>query len=245
MNDEMLLVGICDDSKEDCCRIEACILQEIEKLGSLCKTECRLFENGEELCSAAEKKSFDLLVIDIEMPGQNGFSLAKKLSMEQAASCIIFVSAYENFVFESQEYAPLWFVRKGMLNHDMALALQKYFTISGLGAVRCRTESGAGMMNLSPHKIIYIESAGHILTFWTVGGKVFKKYGSLKAVEQELGRFHFLRIHKSYLVNQRYIEEIGKREVRLTDGTLLELGRDRRKLLCEAMNRYEREYYGS
>ena len=75
-------------------------------------------------------------------------------------------------------------------------------------------------------------------------GKVFKQYGSLKALEEELSGHHFLRIHKSFLVNQKYMDEIGKRGVRLLDGTVLEMGRDRRKALCEARLEYERKHYG-
>ena len=63
-------------------------------------------------------------------------------------------------------------------------------------------------------------------------------------MEEELARHHFLRIHKSYLVNQRYIEEVGRQELRLTDGTILEMGRDRRKALIQEIYRYEGENDG-
>ena len=64
-------------------------------------------------------------------------------------------------------------------------------------------------------------------------------------MEEELEGCHFLRIHKNYLVNQQYIKEVGRREVYLTDQSALEMGRDRRIKVREAMLRYERERYGN
>ena len=60
-------------------------------------------------------------------------------------------------------------------------------------------------------------------------------------MEEELEGHHFLRIHKNYLVNQRYIKEVGKREVYLMDDTVLEMGRDRRAKIREAVLQYEKE----
>ena len=56
------------------------------------------------------KKHFDLVMLDIEMPGMNGFQLAKRTGTEQGTSYLIFVSAYESFVFDAQTFMPLWFV---------------------------------------------------------------------------------------------------------------------------------------
>lgn len=45
---------------------------------------------------------FDLVMLDIEMPGMNGFQLAKRIGMERGTPCLIFVSAHESFVFDAQ-----------------------------------------------------------------------------------------------------------------------------------------------
>ena len=67
---------------------------------------------------------------------------------------------------------------------------------------------------------------------------MMKQYGSLETMEEELSKYNFLRI------NPRYIADIGRQEIFLTDGTSLEMGRDRRKALLQAMHKYEGEYYG-
>ncbi len=241
MNNRTFLIGICDDERADLERVEESLRRNLEKSMEKDKlkweAECRLFQDGEALYEACQKEEYDLLFLDIEMPGVDGFQLAKRIAMGKRKCDIIFVSGYESLVFDSWQYSPLWFVRKGMLERDMRLALQKY-------AERVLAEENCGLfrgVEAAVSDIVYIESRGHLLYVKRRNGKSFEQYGSLKAFEEELTPHHFLRIHKSYLVNQRYIEEIGKREVLLTDGTALEMGRDRRKTLQEAMHRYEND----
>ena len=77
----------------------------------------------------------------------------------------------------------------------------------------------------------FVWNAQKYMPLWFVRESVLKKdmedaLESLKALEEELKAYHFLRIHKNYLVNPRYVEEVGKWEIRLTDGNVLEMGRD-------------------
>ena len=244
MDKKILLIGICDDEKEALNQIAESIKESIREMELPIHTKCRLFLNGEGMYQAIEKDAFDLLFVDIEMPGLNGFQLVKKISMRRKMPCLVFVSAYESFVFDSQEYMPLWFVRKSSLKRDMYRALYKYFEVKQPQKVCCFAQNDAKLQELYIHDIVYVESRGHAVYIQKTQGRVTKQYGSLKAFEKELAPHDFLRIHKSYLVNQEFIAEIGKKEVFLKDGSALEMGRDRRKSLCEAMARYERKHYG-
>lgn len=244
MTGDTLHIGICDDNMEDLCRIEEAVKAGVSKINVPVTVVSHLFAAGEDLYEASRQESFDLFFLDIEMPELDGFKLAKKICSGKPQACLIFVSAHDSFVFDSQEYMPFWFVRKGMLEKDMLLALQKYFEVTTIKRVHYRIKEGMGYRDLFLQDIMYIECQGHLLMIQKADGKVYKQYGSLKALAEELSGYHFLRIHKSFLVNQEYIEEIGRREVRLLDGTVLEMGRDRRKALHEAMLEYERKRHG-
>ena len=241
---EILHIGICDDNKEDLKHIEAVLRKEIGRTGISCEILCCLFLNGNEAYEACIRVHYHMFFLDIEMPDTDGFKLAKKICLSKASPYLFFVSAHESFVFDSMEYMPLRFVRKSMLERDMHLALRKYFEITASKRISYRLKEGIGHKELLINDVIYIECQGHLLIIQKRDGKVYKQYGSLKAMEEELACYKFIRIHKSYLVNQKYIEEIGRHEVRLVDGTLLEMGRDRRKFLCEEMAKYERERNG-
>lgn len=234
-------VGICDDKAEDIERMKNALqkgLKEIEQPISLLCWTCL---SGEELYKAACKESFDLLLLDIEMPGMDGFKLAEKLCRDCPATYLVFVSIHESFVFDAPEYDSLWFVRKGNLERDMSRALRKYLRVTSFMGVRYRLKEGFSFRELLINDILYIEGSGHSLSIRKTDGSLLKKYGSLKSMEEELAGCHFLRIHKNYLVNQEYIKEVGNREVYLADGNVLEMGRDRKKEIREAMIKYTRE----
>ncbi|MCM1561000.1 MAG: LytTR family DNA-binding domain-containing protein [Butyrivibrio sp.] len=218
--------------------IETSVCNNAKRVGI--SIECVLFQDGEEMYREMETGCFDLALLDIEMPGLNGFRLAKRINMNKNAPRLIFVSAYESFVFDAQAFMPLWFVRKSMLEKDMYKALQKYVELTVFRENCYQLKCGSVFIR----DIVYIECNGHLLTIRMMDGKIIKQYGSLKVMEEELTGHHFLRIHKSYLVNQRYIEDVGRQEIRLTDGTMLEMGRDRRKALIQEIYRYEGGNYG-
>ena len=237
-------VGICDDKAEDIAHIEDALRKGLLRAGQPVRLVCRRFLDGEKLYEAVQNESFDLLLIDIEMPNLDGFKLAERLCMERPSFYLIFVSAHESFVFDASEYMPLWFVRKSNLEWDLFRAVRKYLQITAFTRVNYRLKEGFGFRELPLQDIIYIECSGHSLFIKRTDGSCLKKYGSLKSMEEELAGYHFLRIHKNFLVNQEYIKEVGKREVYLTDDSVLDMGRDRKIKIREAMLQYERERYG-
>lgn len=236
-----LRVGICDDKEEDLERIRQTLQEALQTFHRPVRMHCRLFRDGEQMYQSSREELYHLFFLDIEMPDVDGFKLAERLSMDRPRARLIFVSGHESFVFDSQEYTPFWFVRKGMLEHDMQRALRKYFQVTAMERISYRLQDGLGFCEILLRDILYIECCGHTLTIFKTDGKSLKKYGSLKTMEEELAGHGFLRIHKSCLANQIYIEEVGKREVYLKNGRELEMGRDRRKAVREAMILYERE----
>lgn len=231
----ILQVAICDDKQDDLKLIETAVCDNAKRIGIPIPVECFLFQDGENMYDEMSTKRFDLVLLDIEMPGMNGFQLAKRISMDRRIPCLIFVSAYESFVFDAQTFMPLWFVRKSMLEKDMYKALQKYVELTVFKKACYQLKGGSVYIR----DIVYIECSGHLLTIQIADGKVIKQYGSLRVMEEGLSKYHFLRVHKSYLVNPRYIENIGRQEIYLINGTTLEMGRDRRKALLQAIHNYE------
>ena len=237
-------VGICDDRAEDRERIEEALKKGLKRTGHPVRLICRKFSDGESLCEAVQEEAFDLLLLDIEMPDLDRFKLAEKICMNRHSFYLIFVSAHESFVFDASEYMPLWFVRKSNLERDMFRAVRKYMQITSCVRVNYRIKEGFGFRELPLQDILYVECIGHNLFIRRTDGSCLKKYGNLKSMEEELEGHYFLRIHKNFLVNQKYIKEVGKREVYLADESVLDMGRDRRIKVREAMLQYEKECYG-
>lgn len=234
-------VGICDDKVEEIERIKDALQKSLKEIGQPVKLICQCFLSGEKLYAAARKEKFDLFLLNIELPGMDEFELAARLCRDCPTAYRVFVSIHESLVFDALEYSPLWFVRKGNLEGDMFRALRKFLQNTTFKGISYRLKEGMGFKEILVKDILYIEGSGHSLVIKQTDGSRLKKYGSLKSMEAELEGCHFLRTHKNYLVNQEYIKEVGNREVYLTDGSVLEMGRDRKKEIREAMCRYVRE----
>ncbi len=127
-----LEIGICDDSPEDLKRIQEAFRRSVKKLGEK-DISLHLYSNGKSLYKDSRNQKFSLVFLDWEMPEMDGFDLAGRLYIENPELKVVFVSNYENIVFDAYEYTPLWFVRKSMLERDMTKALQKYFNFQALG----------------------------------------------------------------------------------------------------------------
>lgn len=238
MMQEKLYFAICDDEPEALVQICDALQNTLQRLEYWKTCVLRKFTSGTALYEATVKEHFHLIFLDIEMPGLGGFKLAERLYLTAPESRLIFVSCHEDFVFDIFEYTPLAFVRKSALKKDLYRAMYQYFRSILFLRLSIRLKDGYGDKEVLIKDILYVECEGHHLTYVTVQGLSLQVYGTLKAVEEELARFDFLRVHKSYLVNQKYIESVGKREVMLAGGKCVDMGKDRKKEVQTAMIQY-------
>lgn len=238
MMQEKLCLAVCDDEPEALEQICEALRKALHRMEYQTRCVLHKFTSGMALYEAAVKERFHLIFLDVEMPNVNGFQLAEKLHLTVSDAHIVFVSAYEDFVYDVFEHAPLAFVRKSMLDYDVYRAIYQYVQRTSYLQLSVRLKDGFGDKELLIKEILYVECEGHHLTYVTVHGVVLEAYGTLKAIEAELVIYDFLRIHKSCLVNQRYVESVGKREILLVGGRRVDMGRDRRKEVQAAMLQY-------
>lgn len=239
MSGGRLKVGICDDEAQDLERMHQTLCHCMEILEEK-EFEVFLFRKAGELLEESRKHAFSLIFLDVMMPEWSGFDLASQLGLGRGETKVVFVSNHESMVFDSYDYSPLWFVRKSKLEKDMLRALQKYEQITARKKISYRIKNGFKSYDVRLDELMYIECEGHTMKIQTSDGNTYSVYGSLRPVEMELAKYGFIRIHKNYLVNLRYVKEVSKKNVRLRDGSELDMGRARRKEMEEAMSRYER-----
>ncbi|KSV58592.1 LytR/AlgR family response regulator transcription factor [Acetivibrio ethanolgignens] len=231
------VIGICDDNPEDVIRIQQEICNCLKLLGEE-NPIIIVYESGRELLENCKKQTIDLVFLDLEMPECNGFELAEQIYDFNQAIKIIFVSNHENMVFDSYEYAPLWFVRKSFMERDMLKAIQKYLQMETKVQIWCKSGEGTKDIWLYINKVLYIECSGHTLSIHMKNKECHKIYGSLKSLEEKLHTYGFVRIHKNFLVNARCVKEIGNRTVCLPDGIELDIGKNRRKEIKQLLENY-------
>lgn len=124
--ENMIKIAIVDDSI-DYIRFIYDKVDKIMKDLNYDQYEIKTFTDGIKLIESDTK--FDLLLLDIDMPTIDGFNLAKKISNNIAAldnATIIYISTYDNLVYESFKYSPLRFIRKNRINEELCEAIQAF-----------------------------------------------------------------------------------------------------------------------
>lgn len=156
----------------------------------------------------------DIVFLDIDMPEMNGFDIAKILNNIRPDITIIFVSSFDNFVFESFEYHPFRFVRKSNLKEDMDSALNAYQREIERKKDVYFFKTNEAERSVKTSDIMYFESMGHDIFIYTVDGN-FKikrerdRNMTVKFITEKFENKGFIRVHKSFLVNYRYIHTIN------------------------------------
>lgn len=156
----------------------------------------------------------DIVFLDIDMPEMNGFDIAKILNNIRPDITIIFVSSFDNFVFESFEYHPFRFVRKSNLKEDIDSALNAYQREIERKKDVYFFKTNEAERSVKTSDIMYFESMGHDIFIYTVDGN-FKikrerdRNMTVKFITEKFENKGFIRVHKSFLVNYLYIHTIN------------------------------------
>lgn len=227
--------ALCDDN----CKFTEVFEQAFSRC--LCKLEIDIelfcFTNSCDLLNELEKEQYELLFLDIEMPTVNGFELAKIVNDKGINCKIIFVSQWNDWVFDSFLYRPIGFIRKKFLMPELSIYLQEFWSRYAMDEL-IEINSIKEHFYIHTSEITYIESNRNYIIFHLEAGNTHRIRGNLKVWEEKLGSLFFVRIYSSYIVNCKYIYSIHGDSAIMDDGSKLNIRRDRMKNLKKQYSSY-------
>lgn len=238
---DRISIAVCDDDEEFIEQLESAAEQTLDAAGST--ADIYKFKDGASLLSCI--KNVELIFLDIEMPGINGFQAAREIMEKDIDVEIVFVTGHTQFVFDSFEYRPFDFVAKENLGERLDIVLNRY-----LAEYKKRKETIIGWKEelgerkaeyLLLNDILYMESQGHKLLLKTREGNVYRTRMTMNEAEESLGKFGFIRIHHGYLVNGYCIRRFGADECILDEGSRIIVSRGKKGKALEAYKRLRRE----
>lgn len=186
--------------------------------------------SGPALLQAMESDSFQIILLDIDMPGMDGIDVARRIREKNLKTHIIFVSECENRVFESFEVQPLAFVRKSNFLNDISSAVQLYMNhyAQDQRSQYIDFHTRTGILTLKSKNIRYIEGNGNYQMLYLDNQQEPVEVKMTMDLLESLARPHgFLRIHKGYLANFHYIQRIEAGKLMLDDGKELPIARSK------------------
>ena len=224
-DDEMIrkeLCGLCGGILD-----EEGVSHEITVFSSAAEVEAALYEKGEV---------YDLLLLDIVMPGMSGMEFAQALRQRRNRTSIIFVTGNEEYLLEGYSVQPVQFLLKPVSREILAGAIRTDLELNHRPKSMA-VKIGSKTVNLTLADVEYIESLNHSITIHQ-GGTERSYFYSLGEIERALPAEQFCRCHNSYIVNLDWVDSISRTAVGLRGGERIPVGRTYYKRLQSSFIRY-------
>lgn len=225
----MFNIALCDDNTQFLNLLEGKIRKECASLVPE-KLECFIgpsFGSAEDVLLYIKSNPIDVLFLDIDMPKMNGFELAKILCKEYKDTIIVFMSAYDNFVYDSFEFSPFAYLRKNCMVDELPKLLTRVIEKLLEPTKQLTLVTKEGNFSFYVKDILYFESKHNNYIVHCNNMRSYECRGTLSQVEEAVTRFSFYRIHSAFLVNIEHVDRIIDNAYVSINGKLLPLAQRR------------------
>lgn len=190
-----------------------------------------LFDNGEAFLKDY-RPSFDLVLMDIEMPGIDGMETAKRLRSIDKNVVLIFVTNLAQYALKGYEVEAVDFAVKPLAYEDFVLKIKKGIRYIKRETSFLITTTTGEKVTLKTSELYYVEVQRHYLLFYCSSGE-YTCRGALKEFEGMLTAYGFRKCNNCYLVNLAEVKAIDKDKVIVGPHTLFISRRKKAEFLEE------------
>ncbi len=180
-----------------------------------------------------ENEKIDAIFCDINLPELNGLDFIKSL---ENPPMVVFTTAYSEYAVEGFQLNAVDYLLKPFgcedmkraaeklkKRHDALRSLQEVSQIDEDDAIFLKTEYKIVRINIS--QIRYVEAMSEYLRIYLAGNpRPIIVLLSMKKMEERLPSRTFMRVHRSYIINLKMIQEISKNRISLGDDTEIPIG---------------------
>lgn len=206
----LIRIAVCDDNKSTLVQLEKYIDSGFRRYTT--DIEIHSFDNGQLLLNANDHKKFDVLFLDIDMPNITGFDIAKELRDSFENCYLIFISSHSDLVYKSLDFQPFNFIRKSpieLFEDTLNNVITKLMSNMKQNENIILEDEISGKVAVYYRNIIYIKSDRHYLYYYLQKhDEPIKIRGSINDIESHLEEYDFARIHRSIIINLRFVLSI-------------------------------------
>lgn len=208
---------ICDDAAADRKRLLAMLHGYCAGRGV--ELQAEQFPNGDALLRAFSPGKYQLVFLDIYMPGLSGMEAAKAVREADPACMLVFTTTSEEHALESYGVYAAGYLVKPYGQAQLDEAMDWCMENLPPQAQTLELVSERERMQVPLGDILYIEVYGRASIFHTTG-RTYTANRSLTALSGELPA-DFLRCHRSYIVNMNHIAKAAQNGFVLKDRSLV------------------------
>lgn len=206
-------------------------MDQLEHIGS--------FVTPLELLNFDRIKEVQIIYLDIQMPDMTGIDFLK---LKPINAEVIFTTAYSKYAVEGYELNVIDYLLKPVKLPRFIKATQKAIEQIYLKTTQKSVTSPPDehlilkvdkkLVKVEIRDILYIQSDWNYVNVHTAQKK-YMVLGSLKSMKQELERFKFIRIHKSFLINLKHFKALEGNMIELSNDIKLHVSRNYKQTLIK------------
>ncbi|MDD6382293.1 LytR/AlgR family response regulator transcription factor [Mitsuokella jalaludinii] len=205
----MLRIAICDDQAEQIALIRAAAEKYFQSKREYISYES--FEQAFAFIDAIERGAiFDIVLLDVCMPGLSGIDAAAELRKHHNRTEIIFLTTSDEFAVDAFAVKATDYLLKPFTQSQFNRAMER-----AISCIRQRNSAkmvfrltGGGIQVEELTQILYLENHGHIIRVYLGDGTMLETRKSMQEMKDHLDKIapgQFLSPHKGYLVNLKAI----------------------------------------
>lgn len=195
-----------------------------------------------------------MVFLDIRMPYLSGFDILEKIPNKDFK--VIFTTAYNEYAIQAIRFSAFDYLLKPVDAEELIQSVKRFteykedivhqqklfdnivfnMNAGSSDEFRLALPTREGIHFLYPNEIIRCEAIGNYTRFHVSGKRQYLISKTLGSYEQLLSPFHFIRTHKSHLVNKKFISFINHEGfIVLQDSSRIEVSRRRKEEVLEAL----------
>lgn len=208
----MLRIALCDDDVQELSRLANILNRYRDEIKE--PIMYASFSSALDLLESMSSNTYDILLLDVLMPGINGMEAAREIRGFDKEMKILFLTSSPEFAVESYAVDAYYYLLKPVTAENFFPIMEKLLLENQRAATTLHIKSASGMMRIPFHQLEFLEVINKKLYFHLTDGSVKEIAGSLCDFESELlGREEFIKVHRSCIVNMGCIRELSAKEI--------------------------------
>lgn len=230
----MITIALVDDDDADA-EVTASMIDRYFD-GDASRYAVTRFADGDSLLRDY-KASFDLMFLDVEMPGTDGVTVARRLRVVDDQTVLVFTTKMAQYAVEGYDVDAIGYLLKPLNYYAFSIKMRKAEDIvARRRSVTVPLTVGSETVFVPSADIRYVEVLDHALLYHT-GEGIRKVWASLKDAAETLEPVGFVPVSRYCLVNLEWVRAVHGDDVDV-DGERVRVSRSRRKLLMQALAAY-------